>query len=260
MFQQPFISNHRTPTKKPTKVKVESKSNQAKFNPANASTIYTSKWIPANSGGLMASIRVDGKVVFPERNGPQPKHDGRQVQWTIVGQNPKGSVYFARLIDPNAKNAPIEIEMRADGKIVCVSGRKPVKYFKSTKEKKLAEFRSSSTLPKDFAVTDDDDDFLCDDGTMGRCGYACCTGDIRSHADSNIDDDEPDESDDELDEGDDHYGLGLAFYDDAYRFFDFIDNMPTIAKTCFACGSQDCMCDGTHTVWVPYRTSMNVID
>lgn len=47
----------------------------------------------SRQGGVMASIRIDNKVCFPDRRGLQPKV-GEIWQVKVSGSNPSGSVYF----------------------------------------------------------------------------------------------------------------------------------------------------------------------
>jgi hypothetical protein len=55
------------------------------------------KFASARDGGVMA--KIDGKVSFPERRGPQPK-PGEEWLVEITGQNPKGTVNFLKCVRP----------------------------------------------------------------------------------------------------------------------------------------------------------------
>jgi hypothetical protein len=193
--------------------------------------LYASKFVPANSGGLMAANRVDGRIVFPERNGLQPKNDGKSWQFQIVGENPKQTVYFARIIDPNASTA-IKIFVDKNGKMVCTGRGLLVTRFKSKKASpvRFAEYRSAT--PNMGFEPRYDDRFYADDGYdyMGGCGcdHDCdCEDEDRTDFDNEV--------------------------------ASIWDSLPTKPVNCHACGFEDCRCDGTASDWVPARTTLNVL-
>jgi len=195
--------------------------------------LFHSKFVPANSGGLMAANRVDGRIVFPERNGLQPQNDGRNWQFQIVGENPKQTVYFARIIDPNASTA-VKIFVDKNGKIVCTGRGLLVPRFRSGKAPKMrfAEYRSA-TPGMGFEPSYDTSRFYADDGyddlPVG-CGCGC---------------DCDCEDDDRTDFGDEVASIW--------------DSLPTKIVNCHSCGFDDCRCDGTGSDWVPARTTLNVL-
>jgi hypothetical protein len=87
--------------------------------------VYRCKWVPGQKKGEMkAAIRINGRPVFAI--GRKPEANGRDWAFTLVGDNERRTVYFARLVDP--KSEPIKIEKTAEGKFVC-KGRKPIKTF-----------------------------------------------------------------------------------------------------------------------------------
>lgn len=87
--------------------------------------IYRSKWTRSNNGGLMAAIRVGGRVVFASSGSPKPANDGRDYSFLVIGDNEKRTVCFAHILLPGA--APV-IEKTSSGKFVC-KNRRPIKTF-----------------------------------------------------------------------------------------------------------------------------------
>lgn len=194
--------------------------------------IHSSKFVAANSGGLMAAIKVGGRVVFPERRGPQPQNDGKVWQFQIVGENPKQTVFFARMVEAVSSTA-IKIVIDKTGKMVCVGRPRLVMPFRTAKTKKVpyAEFRHAT--PNMGFEPDWDNYFYADDGFGSYHGCGCsCDHDCDCEDDDRTDFDQEVES--------------------------IWDSLPTKPVNCHSCGFEDCRCDGTGSDWVPARTTLNL--
>jgi len=205
---------------------------------------HHSKFVPAKSGGLMAAIKGDGRFVFPDSRGPQPKNDGKNWQFQIVAENPKQTVFFARIITAEASSSAIQIVIEKSGKMVCVGRRLIVAPFRSKKPKKVqfAEYRHAS--PTTGFERNDDDYFYADDG-YGDSHHGCGCG----H-------DHDDEGDCDHD-GDNDFGSANSYFHEAT--VSIWDSLPTKPVNCHSCGFEDCRCDGPGSDWVPARTTLNVL-
>lgn len=192
--------------------------------------IHSSKFVSANSGGLMAAIKVGGRVVFPERRGPQPQNDGKVWQFQIVGENPRQTVFFARMVEA-ASSTAIKIVIDKTGKMVCVGRPRLVMPFRTAKTKKVpfAEFRHATPIMG--FQRGDDDWFYADDGYGSYHGCGC------DH-DCDCEDDDRTDFDQEVES--------------------IWDSLPTKPVNCHSCGFEDCRCDGTGSDWVPARTTLNL--
>lgn len=194
--------------------------------------IHSSKFVAANSGGLMAATKVGGRVVFPERRGPQPQNDGKVWQFQIVGENPKQTVFFARMVEA-ASSTAIKIVIDKTGKMVCVGRPRLVMPFRTAKTKKVpyAEFRHAT--PNMGFEPDWDNYFYADDGYGSYHGCGCsCDHDCDCEDDDRTDFEKEVES--------------------------IWDSLPTKPVNCHSCGFEDCRCDGTGSDWVPARTTLNL--
>lgn len=197
--------------------------------------LHHSKFVPAKSGGLMAEKKIDGRVVFPDRKGVQPKNDGKPWQFQIVGENPKQTVFFARIVTPETAAASFKIVLRGT-KLVCVGNLPRVARFRSTKPAKvrLAEFRSATPNSK-FERDERDYDFYADDGYGYHggcdCGHDHCDGDDCEHGEGSFE----------------------------HEVASIWDSLPTKPHCCHNCGFEDCRCDGTPTLNPPSRTTLDVL-
>lgn len=223
MFSR-FRRNHQP------RFKVETKADA--ITAAGGMALFASKFVPSNNGGLMAADRVSGRIVFPERNGVQPQNDGKVYQFQIVGENPKQTVYFARIVDPNASTA-IRIFIDKSGTIRCTGRGLVVPKFRSQKPKpvRFAEYRSAT--PGMGFERDYDDYFYADDGFGYHGGGCACDHDC------DCEDEDRSDFDNEVDS--------------------IWDSLPTKPVNCHSCGFEDCRCDGTGNDWVPARTTLNVL-
>lgn len=194
---------------------------------------HSSKFVAANSGGLMAAIKVGGRVVFPERRGPQPQNDGKVWQFQIVGENPKQTVYFARIVEATASTA-LKFVIDRSGKICCVGRPRLVMPFRTTKPKNVAYAEFRHATPNMGFERNDDDWYFADDGygSYSGCGCGC---------DHDCDCEESDRSD---------------FDNEVESIW---NHLPTKPVNCHACGFEDCRCDGTASDWVPARTTLNLL-
>jgi hypothetical protein len=189
--------------------------------------MYKSKWVPSRNGGLMADIRVNGRRVFLDRRGPQPKNDGKLWEFVIVAENPKQTVYFAQIILPACEVGPLKIVITKSGKMIC-SNRRAIPAFRASAapvESQLAQYRHASANDKLEPPDEDDyfDDHYVDDGRDDEHDY--------------------DEEDDDYRDDDD--------------LFDEVDDIEETLnphhKWCFNCGFYACECDGTALELNPVR-------
>lgn len=241
------------------RLRVETKESSIAAFIKSQSTTFASKFVPSKSGGLMAAIRVDNRVVFPDSKGPQPKNDNKPYRFQIVAENPKGTVYFARIIGDEVV-APFKVVIQKSGKMVCV-GCKPLMRFRPSKpvDSPLGEFRcatpTSSFEPRDddeFDINNiedsrPDNDFddwrkYNDDYRAAQAHHDCGGRDCCHDGDDDEDDEREEES---------------AFEQEVNPIY---DALPTRIKNCHACGFDECRCDGTSSDWVPYRTTLRVIE
>jgi len=180
---------------------------------------YKCKWVPSRNGGLMAETRVNGRVVFPDTRGPQPKNDGRAWEFAIVAENPKQTVYFAQIIVPTSELGPMRIVIDNSGKMICTNRRPIVSRLHSSAtpvlDVKLANYRHASPTDK-FPRFDDDFDY----------------------GDYYLGDDEED-GDEQVFVCDEVIGIE--------------DSLSPHHKHCFACGYHACECDGTPQERNPVR-------
>lgn len=184
----------------------------------------------SEQGGLMAHDRHLGRVVFPDKRGPQPLNNGKMFTYRIIAENPKGTVFFAEIIN----EAPKIIKDRKTGKLRCVNQRPALLTTSKKADKKpLAAFRSAK--PTDTFVRQDDDYSLDWFGSCHACEcgrYDCdgefeCEGDTATHFDREVE----------------------------ARF----DCLPSKPVHCPSCRFQDCRCDGTDTQNQPDRTTLDVL-
>jgi len=116
-----------------------------------APTVYTSKFVPSRNGGVMAAIKdAQGRVIFPDRSGPQPKNDGQGYSFYLVGPNAKGSVNFAYVLVGKP-----EIKILPSGKIVCTNRKAPKLVASGKALKSLPKNRQGR--PTDSFVREEDD-------------------------------------------------------------------------------------------------------
>jgi hypothetical protein len=230
------MSKHFNFNSKPKRFVVETKKTALSI----ASLTHKARFVKAKGDGLIADIRVGGRFVFPDKRGPQPRNDGKFWSFQIVGENPKQTVYFARVIEAgSAETQPMKIVINGKGKIVCLN-RRPVKLFMLSKpgKKPLAEFRQGFAKGQAFEVDTDDRDYYYDgDGDDSGCGCDCgngCGFDCSASG-----------------EEDTVAGEVNPIY----------DCLPTKPVNCFACGFEDCRCDGTDQLGGsrPARETLNVL-
>ncbi len=180
---------------------------------------YNSKWVMGNNGSLIAAIRIDGRVVFAE--GPQPKADGKNYAFQLVGENAKQTVFTARIIE-NKDDAPLVISKLSNGRLVCSGQSSIVLHFRSSKPSKevpFAEYRSARYLDELF---------------VANVGCSRC---------------DEDESADDTDHS------AFAQETEAPIWASKSRN----PVSCCNCGFEDCRCDGTGSDWGPVRTTLNVL-
>lgn len=206
--------------------------------------IHSSKFVPSNSGGLMSATKINGRIVFPDRRGPQPKNDGKNWRFYITGENPKQTVFFARVIDDSAPAPAVRIVIEKSGKMICLGRRLMYLPFipkERSQKPKLAEYRSA-TPNMGFEPHDDRFGYFYADDGYGHDHNGCGCG--------------HDHDDGEDCDGDD-YGSVSAFVHEAT--VSIWDSLPTKPVNCHSCGFEDCRCDGTGSDWVPARTTLNVL-
>jgi hypothetical protein len=211
---------------------------------------HSSTFVPSKSGGLMAAIRVDNRIVFPDSKGPQPKNDNKPYRFQIVAENPKGTVYFARVI--TGDEAPFKVKIQSSGRMVCVGCKPLLRFRPKAPVSPLDEFRcatpASSFEPMDdeersyFEVEEVDDWRKYNDDYRAANEHHDCGDRDCCHDDDDDEDDERDEA-----------GAFEQEVDGIY------DALPTKINNCHNCGFDDCRCDGTGSDWVPYRTTLNVL-
>lgn len=196
---------------------------------------HKSRFVRSKNGGLMAENRVNGRIVFPDKRGPQPLNDGKPWEFRIIGENPAKTVFFGQVITSDSPEAqPMKIIIHSKGKIVCLN-RRPTKFFASepTKKRFLAEYRQGFAKGQGFEVGPE--------GSLGTSYFSCDCGP------NNVCDCSQYECD-----GDDESIL-------EQEASDIFDSLPTHAVHCPSCKSQDCICDGTGNDWVPLRMTLNVL-
>lgn len=71
---------------------------------------------PADKSGVKARYKVNGRIAFPERRGPQPS-SGDIWKVKIAGANPTGSVYFLKCIARISTQAERDAAQRADQEV-----------------------------------------------------------------------------------------------------------------------------------------------
>ena len=200
---------------------------------------HKSRFVRSKNGGLMAENRVNGRIVFPDKRGPQPLNDGKSWEFRIIGENPAKTVFFGQVITSDSPEAqPMKIIIHSKGKIVCLN-RRPTKFFASepTKKRFLAEYRQGFAKWQGFEVGPE--------GSLGTSYFSCDCGrnnvcDCSQYV-CNDDGDDDNES---------------IFDKEISTIF---DSLPTKPVNCHSCGFEDCRCDGTASDWVPARTTLNVL-
>ena len=116
-----------------------------------APTVYSCKFVPSRNGGVMAAIQdPQGRVIFPDNSGPQPKNDGKNYSFHLVGPNAKGNVNFGYVL----VGAP-QIKILPSGKIICTNRRAPKLVATGKAVKPLPENRQGRV--GDVFVRDEDD-------------------------------------------------------------------------------------------------------
>ena len=96
----------------------------------------------SRQGGVMASVRIDNKVCFPDRRGLQPKF-GEVWQVRVSGTNPSGSVYFLTCL---------KLISTFEGRSKSFASRKQLEYdrfirISSLFEQKLIDFNLMTENP-----------------------------------------------------------------------------------------------------------------
>ncbi|MDR3616537.1 MAG: hypothetical protein P4L53_23460 [Candidatus Obscuribacterales bacterium] len=230
---------------------------QALFDEA----IFRCSFVPSKNGGFMAGLRIGGRVVFPQR-GVDVRNDGTIWRFQLVGENPKHTVYFARLLEPasgqDASPQPVTFVKDPKGKIMAVGVVKSIKCPSSASECTLIrrEGRSRSVKVYKAAITGrkyrNYSPFAKD--SLGIAG--CFDDECNGHNDCRLVG-EPCESCGINDEECTCCEVCRFERKDCDCDNENPWNLRNHIVNCHACGFEDCRCDGTSSDWVPARTTLS---